>query len=40
LPRIKVHSEPNYQEKVGELLLKLREEERRRYEHSRPTWWG
>lgn len=38
LPRIKIHSEPN--EKVGELMSRLREGERRKYDYNRPSWWG
>ena len=38
LPRIKVHSEPN--ERVAELLARMKEEERKRYDYNRPSWWG
>lgn len=38
LPRLKMHSEPN--DRVNELLAKLKEEERRRVDYSKPAWWG
>ena len=42
LPRIKIYSEPNEKpnDRIVDLLAKMREEERRRYEHNRPSWWG
>lgn len=43
LPRIeKMHSEPGNDphDRVNQLLSRLREEERKRYEHNRPSWWG
>ncbi len=38
LPRIKVHSEPN--ERVADLVARMKEEERRRCDYNRPSWWG
>lgn len=42
LPRIKIHSEPNEKasDRIVDLLAKMKEEERRRYDYNRPTWWG
>ena len=42
LPRIKIHSQPNERpnDRIVELLAKMKEEERRRYDYNRPSWWG